>query len=84
MADADRADAGRAAARSNAKGPDPAALPTMGVEEEFLLVHPGSRCVEASGSTVVARASSAMGDLVSGEFTEYQIEGKTPPCSSFA
>lgn len=78
------ADAGRSAAGGDANGPDHAALPTVGVEEEFFLVHPGSRCVEASGAKVVARASSTMGDLVSGEFTEYQIEGRTPPCSSFA
>ncbi|MEU9012664.1 glutamate--cysteine ligase [Streptomyces sp. NPDC048479] len=78
------ADAEEAVADSNANGHDHAAVPTVGVEEEYFLVHPGSRSVEAGGTKVVARASSVMGDLVSGEFTEYQIEGKTPPCSSFA
>ncbi|MFF3327491.1 glutamate--cysteine ligase [Streptomyces sp. NPDC002889] len=58
-----------------------ARAPTVGVEEEYLLVHPGTRAVEASGSKVVARASGTLGALVSGEFTEYQIEGKTPPCT---
>ncbi|GAA2511161.1 glutamate--cysteine ligase [Streptomyces gobitricini] len=54
--------------------------PTVGVEEEYFLVHPGTRGVEPAGAQVVARASAMVGDLVSGEFTEYQIEGKTPPC----
>ncbi|MEW2086784.1 glutamate--cysteine ligase [Streptomyces sp. NPDC005283] len=53
----------------------------VGVEEEFFLVHPGSRSVEAAGAGVVARASPEMGNFVSGEFTRYQIETKTPPCS---
>lgn len=54
--------------------------PTLGVEEEYFLVHPTTRAVEPAGARVVARAASIVGDLVSGEFTEHQIEGKTPPC----
>jgi carboxylate-amine ligase len=61
-----------------------AVAPTMGVEEEYFLVHPDTRTVQPAGSTVVARASSLVGELVSGEFTEYQIEGRTPPCSDSA
>ncbi|MFI9583943.1 glutamate--cysteine ligase [Streptomyces sp. NPDC052236] len=52
----------------------------MGVEEEHLLVHPGSRAVAPAGTRVVARAAVLLGELVCGEFTEYQIEVKTPPC----
>ncbi|MGW5049899.1 carboxylate-amine ligase [Actinokineospora sp. NPDC004072] len=54
----------------------------MGVEEEFFLVDPDSGCVVAAGSRVLRRARAVLGDLVSGEFTEYQVEGKTPPCST--
>ncbi|MET9291018.1 glutamate--cysteine ligase [Streptomyces sp. NPDC003077] len=55
---------------------------TLGVEEEFFLVDPDSGAVVAAGSRVVRRAREALGDLVSGEFTEYQVEGKTPPCAT--
>ncbi|MBZ4320922.1 carboxylate-amine ligase [Streptomyces huiliensis] len=55
--------------------------PTVGVEEEFLLVDPATRGVVAAGSRVVARAAPALGACVSGEFTECQVEGKTPPCA---
>ncbi|REK86927.1 YbdK family carboxylate-amine ligase [Streptomyces inhibens] len=64
-------------------GPGPAghpAAPSLGVEEEFFLVDPGSRAVASLGSQVVARARAAVGDLVSGEFDECQVEVKTPPC----
>lgn len=56
------------------------AAPSLGVEEEFFLVDPGSRAVASLGSRVVARARAAVGDLVSGEFDECQVEVKTPPC----
>ncbi|MCD9145463.1 carboxylate-amine ligase [Streptomyces albireticuli] len=59
-------------------------LPTVGVEEEFFLVGADSRAVEPAGGRVVARAASALGGLVSGEFTDYQIEIRTPPCSAVA
>lgn len=47
-------------------------------------MHPRSRAVEPAGPRVAARASSVLGDLVSGEFCDYQVEGKTPPCSGSA
>jgi carboxylate-amine ligase len=53
----------------------------MGVEEEFFLVHPGSGAPEPAGTRVVARAATYLGDLVSGEFNESQIEVKTSPCA---
>lgn len=59
-------------------------LPTMGVEEEHFLVHPDTRALVSAGAKVVARASPELGDLVSGEFTRYQVEVKTPPCATTA
>lgn len=68
-------------------GPSPGAgsadlprAPLLGVEEEFFLIDPGSRAVASQGSRVVARAREAVGDLVSGEFDECQVEVKTGPC----
>jgi carboxylate-amine ligase len=58
--------------------------PTIGVEEEYLLVDPDSRTPQAAGPRVVARAATDLGDSVSGEFTQYQIEVKTPPCADAA
>ncbi|UQW99429.1 YbdK family carboxylate-amine ligase [Streptomyces sp. RerS4] len=57
-------------------------VPTVGVEEEFFLVGAGSRMVEPAAGRVVAHAVTALGDDVSGEFTEFQIETRTPPCTS--
>ncbi|MFC9241816.1 glutamate--cysteine ligase [Streptomyces decoyicus] len=50
------------------------------MEEEFFLIDPDSRAVSSLGSRVVARARETVGDLVSGEFDECQVEVKTPPC----
>ncbi|MGW0467610.1 carboxylate-amine ligase [Streptomyces sp. NPDC003027] len=57
-------------------------MPTVGVEEEYFLVDPVTRSVVSAGPRVVARAALAVGDLVSEEFTRYQIEVKTPPCTA--
>ncbi|MEU9117207.1 glutamate--cysteine ligase [Streptomyces sp. NPDC048483] len=54
--------------------------PTLGVEEEYFLIDPDSRDVAPAGSRVLRRAAPVLGDQVSGELTEYQIEAKTPPC----
>jgi carboxylate-amine ligase len=51
------------------------------VEEEFLLVDPRTRSAAAAGARVIARVPPALADCVSEEFTRYQVEGKTPPCS---
>ncbi|WP_405843090.1 glutamate--cysteine ligase [Streptomyces platensis] len=59
---------------------DRGAYPYLGVEEEFFLLDPGSRAVASRGSRVVARARETVGDRVSGEFDECQVETKTPPC----
>jgi carboxylate-amine ligase len=52
----------------------------MGVEEEYFLIDPASRTPQPAGAAVITRATPDLGDLVSGEFTQYQIELKTPPC----
>ena len=56
-------------------------VPTMGVEEEFFLIDPASRLPQPFGERVVKRAADDIGDLVSGEFTQFQLEVKTPPCT---
>ncbi|MBV8930492.1 MAG: glutamate--cysteine ligase [Mycobacteriaceae bacterium] len=56
-------------------------VPTIGVEEEYLLIDPASRAPEPASARVIARAAGHLGDLVSGEFTRCQIEVKTPPCA---
>jgi carboxylate-amine ligase len=58
--------------------------PTIGVEEEYFLVNPIRRVPEPAGARVVARAAPSLGDRVAGEFTQYQLEVKTPPCVTAA
>ena len=53
----------------------------IGVEEEYFLVDSQTRMPEPAGARVARLASETLGDLVSGEFTQYQIEVKTPPCA---
>jgi carboxylate-amine ligase len=56
-------------------------VPTVGVEEEFLLVDPDTRRPQPAGAAVVARAESDLGDQVCGEFNRCQLETKTAPCT---
>ncbi|MET9549915.1 glutamate--cysteine ligase [Streptomyces sp. NPDC006627] len=56
--------------------------PRFGVEEEYFLLDAADGTVVPSGSRVLRRARRLLGELVSGEFTEYQIEAKTPPCTT--
>ena len=56
----------------------------IGVEEEFILVDPDTRRPQPGAAAVVARAASALGDRICGEFTQCQIEIKTPPCTDAA
>ena len=53
----------------------------IGVEEEYFLVDSQTRMPEPAGARVARLASEILGDLVSGEFTQYPIEVKTPPCA---
>ncbi|MEU9508765.1 glutamate--cysteine ligase [Micromonospora sp. NPDC048170] len=56
--------------------------PRLGVEEEFLLVDPVSRCVVPGAGAVVGRAAARLGSRVSGEITTLHVETKTDPTSS--
>ncbi|OKI37959.1 hypothetical protein A6A25_17690 [Saccharothrix sp. CB00851] len=56
------------------------ARPTVGIEEEYFLVDPRTRTVAPCASQVLPVAERALGEQVSGEFTEYQVEAKTAPC----
>jgi carboxylate-amine ligase len=60
-----------------------AQAPLMGVEEEYLLVHPETRAAVPAAERVVARAATLLGDQVSHEITLYQVEARTPPCASY-
>ena len=53
----------------------------MGIEEEYFLVHPTTRAPEPAAARVIARAAKDLGDRVTGEFTQYQIEIRTSPCA---
>ncbi|MBW5422397.1 YbdK family carboxylate-amine ligase [Streptomyces sp. BG9H] len=57
-------------------------FPTVGVEEEYFLVDTAQRTVVAAAPRVLARAEPVLGDLVTGEASRYQVEGKTPPCAT--
>ena len=61
-----------------------AAVPTIGVEEEFFLIDPVSRLPQPVGERVLKIADDAVGDLASGEFIRSQLEMRTPPCSDAA
>ncbi|MFJ4593662.1 MULTISPECIES: YbdK family carboxylate-amine ligase [unclassified Kitasatospora] len=62
------------------RGRQPA--PTVGVEEEYFLVDAATRAAVPAGPGLAARAAGVLGELVSGEFTDLQIEVRTPPCST--
>lgn len=87
-ADDERDPGGSSAARRRARGVAPVdrvrpGLPTVGVEEEYFLVGAADRAVRDGASRVLRRIGASAGELVSGELTEYQVEGKTPPCARF-
>ncbi|MFE2323743.1 glutamate--cysteine ligase [Streptomyces sp. NPDC059385] len=57
---------------------------TVGVEEEYLLVHPVSRQTSPQGEKVVAAAAALLGDRVTTELTRYQVEARTTPHTDLA
>jgi glutamate---cysteine ligase / carboxylate-amine ligase len=59
-----------------------ALVPTIGVEEEYFLVDPVTRALTSAADRVLARARTDMGDAVSNEFTQCQIEVRTRPCET--
>ncbi|MFH8346431.1 glutamate--cysteine ligase [Streptomyces sp. NPDC018045] len=70
--------AGVSRERGRAAGP---AGPTVGVEEEYLLVDPVSREPVPYGPEVAAQAASAsgLGDRFGTELTRHQVEARTEP-----
>ncbi|MGV9878867.1 carboxylate-amine ligase [Streptomyces sp. NPDC003006] len=58
------------------------ASPTVGAEEEYLLVDPVSRELSTEAAKVVAEASRELGDRVTTEITRYQVEVRTDPHAS--
>lgn len=56
--------------------------PTVGVEEEYFVVDPVTRATVPAGPRLAARATGVLGDLVSGEFTDLQVEVRTTPCAT--
>ncbi|MGR4884060.1 glutamate--cysteine ligase [Streptomyces sp. LARHCF249] len=63
---------------------NPMAPLTVGVEEEFLLIDPGSRAVSPQGPQVAALAAGELGDRVGTELTRYQVEVRTDPHTGLA
>ncbi|MEV4482070.1 carboxylate-amine ligase [Micromonospora coxensis] len=56
--------------------------PRFGVEEEFLVVDPVSRCVTPAAAVVVEGASRRLGARVGGEITSLHVETRTMPVGS--
>jgi carboxylate-amine ligase len=54
----------------------------LGVEEEFLVIDPQSRAVVPRAGAVLQRARHRLGDRVTGEITELQVELRTTPCET--
>ncbi|MGC5341756.1 carboxylate-amine ligase [Streptomyces sp. DT24] len=55
---------------------------TVGVEEEHFLVRADTRAVVPAGPRVADRAAGELGDQVSREFTDLQVEVRTTPCAT--
>lgn len=55
-------------------------IPQVGVEEEFLVVDPGTGAVVPHAAAVIERARPVLGDRVGGEITKLQVETRTEPC----
>ncbi len=56
-------------------------MTTVGVEEEYIVVDVVTRAAAPRADTVVARAAETLGGRVTTEFTRFQVEARTPPCS---
>ncbi|MEU1877543.1 glutamate--cysteine ligase [Streptosporangium sp. NPDC020072] len=52
----------------------------IGVEEEFLVVDPVTRCAVPQAEAVLRRAADRLGPQVGGEITKLQVESRTLPC----
>ncbi len=59
-----------------------AAEMSLGVEEEYLVIDPATRMVVPEAPAVVESASAELGERVSTEVTQFQVEAKTEPCTA--
>ena len=57
---------------------------TIGVEEEFQIIHPETRHLHSRAGRLLRRAKAEVGDEVTNELYLSQIEIGTPVCSSLA
>ena len=64
--------------------PGSLASPSIGVEEEFQIVHPTTRELRQRAARILPGAQAAAGDEVSNELFLSQIEIGTPVCSTLA
>jgi carboxylate-amine ligase len=55
---------------------------SLGVEEEYLVIDPATRMVVPQASMVVEAAAAELGERVSTEVTQFQVEAKTEPCTA--
>lgn len=58
--------------------------PRFGVEEEFWVVDPATRCAVPRADAVIRRAGRLLGERVGGEITALQAETRTRPCHTLA
>ncbi|HEU5161047.1 MAG TPA: glutamate--cysteine ligase [Streptosporangiaceae bacterium] len=56
----------------------------MGVEEEYLVVDPGTRAVVPCAAAVLEPAAAQLGEFAAAEITKFQVEAKTPPCADLS
>jgi carboxylate-amine ligase len=73
-----------ATAESQQHVPFDPVCPLIGVEEEYLVVDPGTRAVAPGAPRVIERAAAELGERVCAEITQFQVEAKTPPCAGLA
>ena len=57
---------------------------TIGVEEEYQIIHPETRELRARASSLLPRAQAKLGDEVTNELYQSQIEIGTPVCHTLA
>ncbi len=55
---------------------------SLGVEEEYLVIDPVTRMVVPGATAVVESAFTDLGERVSTEVTQFQVEAKTEPCTA--
>ena len=62
----------------------PAEEYTLGVEEEYQIIDPGTRGLSPAGEAVLERAQQSLGEQAAPELRTSQVEVMTPVCSTLA